>query len=77
MKGSVLLMVNQEYVDPEHTLSDGDELALIPPVSGGSSRRSARWPVRRDRGDAGSPGGRSVRRVAGRRRDRDVHRHCP
>jgi molybdopterin synthase catalytic subunit len=37
MKGTVLLMVNQEYVKPEHTLSDGDELALIPPVSGGAS----------------------------------------
>ena len=36
MKGSVLLMVNQEYVSPDHALSDGDELALIPPVSGGS-----------------------------------------
>lgn len=36
MKGSVLLMVNQEYVGSEHKLSDGDELALIPPVSGGA-----------------------------------------
>jgi molybdopterin synthase catalytic subunit len=31
-----LPMVNQEYVDRRHRLSDGDELALIPPVSGGS-----------------------------------------
>ena len=36
MKGSALLMVNQAYVAPEHELSDGDELALIPPVSGGA-----------------------------------------
>jgi len=36
MKGSVLLMVNQAYVAPDHELSDGDELALIPPVSGGA-----------------------------------------
>jgi molybdopterin converting factor subunit 1 len=36
MRGSVLLMVNQAYVGPEHKLSDGDELALIPPVSGGA-----------------------------------------
>ncbi|CAN5711470.1 molybdenum cofactor biosynthesis protein MoaE [soil metagenome] len=28
-------MVNQEYVQPDHVLVDGDELALIPPVSGG------------------------------------------
>ena len=30
-----LLAVNQEYVGPELRLRDGDELALIPPVSGG------------------------------------------
>jgi molybdopterin converting factor subunit 1 len=29
------LAVNQEYVDGDLRLSDGDELALIPPVSGG------------------------------------------
>lgn len=27
--------VNQEYVQPSHRLAGGDELALIPPVSGG------------------------------------------
>jgi len=27
--------VNQEYVGPEYRLHAGDELALIPPVSGG------------------------------------------
>ena len=27
--------VNMEYVKPRHRLSNGDELALIPPVSGG------------------------------------------
>jgi molybdopterin converting factor subunit 1 len=37
MKRSVLLMVNQEYVPASQELGDGDELALIPPVSGGSS----------------------------------------
>lgn len=30
-----LLAVNQEYVGRELVLHDGDELALIPPVSGG------------------------------------------
>jgi molybdopterin synthase catalytic subunit len=30
-----LLAVNQEYVVGTHRLKDGDELALIPPVSGG------------------------------------------
>jgi molybdopterin converting factor small subunit len=29
--------VNREYVTGEAVLNDGDELALIPPVSGGSS----------------------------------------
>lgn len=33
--GQAMLAVNQEYVGPDLTLRDGDELALIPPVSGG------------------------------------------
>jgi len=32
---SVSTAVNREYVDPDQTLSDNDEVALIPPVSGG------------------------------------------
>jgi molybdopterin converting factor subunit 1 len=28
--------VNEDYKSPEHRLQDGDEVALIPPVSGGS-----------------------------------------
>jgi molybdopterin synthase catalytic subunit len=32
----VVLAVNQEYADPEVELHAGDEVALIPPVSGGS-----------------------------------------
>ncbi len=31
-----MIMRNQEYVDSEQQLSDGDEIAVIPPVSGGS-----------------------------------------
>jgi MoaE-MoaD fusion protein len=30
--------VNRQYVDRDHALADGDELAIIPPVSGGSFR---------------------------------------
>ena len=39
MRRSTLLMVNQEYVPPSHKLRDGDEVALIPPVSGGDAVR--------------------------------------
>ncbi len=35
MRRSVMLMVNQEYVRPDRALEDGDEVAFIPPVSGG------------------------------------------
>jgi MoaE-MoaD fusion protein len=30
--------VNRQYVDRDHRLADGDELAIIPPVSGGAFR---------------------------------------
>lgn len=32
---SISFAVNREYVDRAHRLADGDEVALIPPVSGG------------------------------------------
>jgi molybdopterin synthase catalytic subunit/molybdopterin converting factor small subunit len=34
----LLYAVNREYVERGHELADGDEVALIPPVSGGSFR---------------------------------------
>ncbi|HEY6046472.1 MAG TPA: molybdopterin converting factor subunit 1 [Pyrinomonadaceae bacterium] len=34
---SLLLAVNQEYADPNREVRDGDELAIFPPVSGGSA----------------------------------------
>src|ERR1700749_3134235 len=34
----LLYAVNREYAEPGHELADGDEVALIPPVSGGSFR---------------------------------------
>jgi molybdopterin converting factor subunit 1 len=34
-KGSLLLAVNQEYAKGDEILNEGDELAFIPPVSGG------------------------------------------
>lgn len=36
---SAAVAVNQEYVKPAHVLRDGDEVAVIPPVSGGSPER--------------------------------------
>jgi MoaE-MoaD fusion protein len=33
--GSVAVAVNRKYVRPDHLLREGDEVALIPPVSGG------------------------------------------
>ena len=32
---SIAVAVNQEYARPEHVLRDGDEVAFLPPVSGG------------------------------------------
>ena len=34
---SLLLAVNQQYADPKRELYEGDELAIFPPVSGGSA----------------------------------------
>lgn len=34
-KDHLRLAVNSEYVDLNHPLHDGDEVAIIPPVSGG------------------------------------------
>lgn len=36
--GSIAVAVNQEYATPDTKLKDGDEVALLPPVSGGVGR---------------------------------------
>src|SRR3982750_2473602 len=36
--GGLLYAVNREYADRDRELQDGDEVALIPPVSGGAFR---------------------------------------
>ncbi|MFL5183208.1 MAG: molybdenum cofactor biosynthesis protein MoaE, partial [Microvirga sp.] len=39
MRPVTMVMVNKTYVTDDHLLRDGDELALIPPVSGGARPR--------------------------------------
>lgn len=36
MAGSIVLALNQQFSSPSAPLTDGDEVALLPPVSGGS-----------------------------------------
>ena len=36
MSASIVLAVNQKFCSPSEALADGDELAMLPPVSGGS-----------------------------------------
>ena len=35
--GHVMLALNREYVEADHLVSNGDELAIVPPVSGGAA----------------------------------------
>jgi len=35
---AIAVAVNQEYAKAEHVLKDGDEVALLPPVSGGCGK---------------------------------------
>lgn len=35
MPENTLIAVNMEYTDQEHTLTEGDEVAFFPPVTGG------------------------------------------
>lgn len=37
VKKNLLIAVNQEYAQANHPLSEGDEVALFPPVSGGTA----------------------------------------
>jgi molybdopterin synthase catalytic subunit len=39
LRRSIMVMVNQAYASPDTVLADGDEVAFIPPVSGGAPAR--------------------------------------
>ena len=70
----VVMAVNREYADPAAPLHGGDEVALIPPVSGGSVGTTAHS------SDQRAAGPRSARRVGARSpggRRGHVHRRHP
>lgn len=52
MSKSIVLAVNQKFCAPSEALKDGDELAMLPPVSGGSSENI--FALTRERIDAAS-----------------------
>jgi MoaE-MoaD fusion protein len=69
--------VNREYVDREHMLAEGDELAIIPPVSGGSfllteEPLDARAVMKEVEADGAGAIASFVGTVRARSRDRDV-----
>ena len=73
----LLYAVNKRYADARHALADGDEVALIPPVSGGDFRLTERAALARrgrTRGRArrGRCGRDVPRHVRNRSRERDV-----
>jgi molybdopterin converting factor subunit 1 len=41
VRASIAMSVNQEYASVDTTLNDGDEIALLPPVSGGLDAKEA------------------------------------
>ena len=51
IRSSAMVSVNQEYAEGTTALADGDEVALIPPVSGGCEpgARNSVLPKRRSR----------------------------
>ena len=48
MERSLLFAVNEEYASPSHPLSDGDHLAVLPPVSGGEDKRGDIFEITRE-----------------------------
>lgn len=50
LERAVMVMVNEDYAEPDQLLNDGDDVALIPPVSGGDDAK--RFTVTEDDLDA-------------------------
>jgi molybdopterin synthase catalytic subunit/molybdopterin converting factor small subunit len=48
MERSLLFAVNEDYASPSHPLSDGDRLAVLPPVSGGEVEVSDIFEITRE-----------------------------
>jgi molybdopterin synthase catalytic subunit len=45
---AIAMSINQEFAHPTDTLHDGDEVALLPPVSGGSDARTQHCSITHD-----------------------------
>jgi molybdopterin converting factor subunit 1 len=54
MERSLLFAVNEEYASPSHPLVDGDQLAVLPPVSGGEAESRDIFEIIREPIDIGS-----------------------
>ena len=50
MAGSIVVARNQEFTDPSASLEEGDEVAFLPPVSGGAGECAADPPEVRENG---------------------------
>jgi molybdopterin synthase catalytic subunit len=48
LQRAVMVMVNEEYAEPDQPLKDGDDVALIPPVSGGDDEGTKLFIVTED-----------------------------
>ena len=72
----LLYAVNREYAQADAALGEGDEVALIPPVSGGDFRLSG-GPLSLDAvvGEVAQPGAGAIATFTGTVRDRSRGRH--
>jgi molybdopterin converting factor subunit 1 len=66
--GSIRIAVNREYVEKDHVLAEGDEVAVIPPVAGGAPTPA---------GGASTRAGGAPVSAAGARVARDAPGRCP